>query len=165
MSTVHICLNDIFGVAVACEVIFYPGDTPFFNGSALAVSGARSIRLDAGGNGSVTLLPGRYMVRFLGITGNTDTLQIFVPNEEGVYQLAELLGGEAPQDFLRKSQNLSDVADPAIAFDAIKQAATATTAGVVCLASQAEVDSGTNTPKAYICKCREMGDGRTGEIR
>ena len=93
MITVHICLSDIFGVAVACEVIFYPGDTPFFNGAALAVSGARSIRLDAGGNGSVTLLPGHYTVRFLEITGNTDTLHILVPNKEGVYELAELVGG------------------------------------------------------------------------
>ncbi len=148
MSTVHICLNDIFGVAVACEVIFYPGDTPFINGAALAVSGARSIRLDAGGNGEVALLPGRYTVRFLGITGNTDALQILVPREEGVYQLAELVGGELPRDFLQKSKNLSDVADPATAFEAIKQAATAESAGVICLATQEEVDAGTDTTKA-----------------
>ena len=151
MSTVHICLNDIFGVAVACEVIFYPGDTPFFNGAALAVSGARSIRLDAEGNGSVTLLPGRYAVRFSGITSNTDTLLILVPNEEGDYQLSELIcGGNwvlPMRDFLQKSKNLSDVTDPATAFNTIKQAASPAMAGVVCLATQAEVDAGTDAAK------------------
>jgi len=152
MSTVHICLNDILGVAVACEVIFYPGDTPFFNGSALAVSGARSIRLDAGGNGSVTLLPGRYAVRFSGITGNTDTLLILVPTDEGDYPLSELIcGGNwvlPLRDFLLKGRNLADVADPASAFNAIKQAATVSSSGVVQLATQAEVDAGTNASKA-----------------
>ena len=148
MSTVHICLSDIFGVAVACEVIFYPGDTPFINGSALAVSGARSIRLDAGGNGSVALLPGRYIVRFSGITGNTDTLHILVPNEESDYQLAELMTGDSPQDFLQKSKDLSDVANPAAAFEAIKQPATTATAGAIQLALQAEVDAGTDATKA-----------------
>ena len=151
MSTVHICLNDILGVAVACEVIFYPGDTPFFNGSALAVSGARSIRLDAGGNGSVTLLPGRYAVRFSGIISNTDTLLILVPGEEGEYQLPELIcGGNwvlPLRDFLQKARDLSDVADPATAFDNIKQTATTAIAGVVSLATQAEVDAGTDTEK------------------
>ena len=87
-------------------------------------------------------------VRFSGITGNTDTLQILVPNVEGVYQLAELVGGEAPQDFLQKSKNLSDVADPAAAFDAIKQASTPSKAGAVSLATQAEVDTGTDATKA-----------------
>ncbi|MEI7957897.1 MAG: LamG-like jellyroll fold domain-containing protein [Verrucomicrobiota bacterium] len=165
MSTVHICLNDILGVAVACEVIFYPGDTPFSNGSALAVSGARSIWLDAGGNGSVTLLPGHYTVRFSGITGNTDTLLILVPNEEGDYQLAELLvGGHPQQDFLQKANNLSDVADPATAFDTIKQAATATMAGVVCLATQAEVDAGTEAAKC-VTPATLAHAARFGKVR
>ena len=94
MSTVHICLNDILGVAVAgCEVIFYPGDTPFFNGSALTVSGARSIRLDAEGNGNVTLLAGCYSVRFSGITGNTDTLLIEVPSDAESYDFSALICG------------------------------------------------------------------------
>ena len=152
MSTVHICLNDILGVAVACEVIFYPGDTPFFNGTALAVSGACSIRLDAEGNGSVTLLSGRYTVRFSGITSNTDTLLIQVPNDDEDYPLPELIcGGNwvlPMRDFLQKSKNLSDVANPSAAFDAIKQAATPTTAGAICLASQAEADAGTDATKA-----------------
>ena len=152
MSTVHICLNDIFGVAVACEVIFYPGDTPFSNGTAMAVSGSRSIRLDAGGNGSVALQPGRYAVRFSGITGNTDTLLIQVPNDDDVYPISELIcGGNwvlPMRDFLQKSKNLGDVADPAAAFDAIKQVATLTTAGAICLASQAEADAGTDAVKA-----------------
>ena len=144
MSTVHICLNDILGVAVACEVIFYPGDTPFFNGAALAVSGARSIRLDAEGNGSVTLLSGRYTVRFSGIISNTDTLLIQVPNDEEDYPLSELIcGGNwvlPMRDFLQKSKNLGDVADPAAAFDAIKQEAAPSKAGAISLATQAEVD-------------------------
>ncbi len=152
MSTVHICLNDILGVAVDCEVIFYPGDTPFFNGAALAVSGARSIRLDAEGNGSVALLPGRYTVRFSRITGNTDTLLIQVPNDEEDYPLSELIcGGNwvlPMRDFLQKSENLGDVADPAAAFDAIKQEAAPSKAGAISLATQAEVDQGTNATKA-----------------
>ena len=152
MSTVQICLNDILGVAVACEVIFYPGDTPFFSGSALAVSGARSIRLDAGGDGSVMLLPGRYAVRFSGITGNTDTLLILVPNDTAVYPLTELIcGGNwvlPLRDFLLKTRNLADVANPALAFNAIKQAANAASAGVVQLATQAEVDAGMDAVKA-----------------
>lgn len=151
MSTVQICLNDIFGVAVACEVIFYPGDTPFINGTALAVTGARSIRLDADGNGSVALLPGRYAVRFSGITSNTDTLLILVPNDDEVYPLSTLIyGGNwvlPMRDFLQKGRNLSDVDDAAAAFTQIKQAASATTAGVVFLATQADVDAGVNTTK------------------
>ena len=139
MSTVHICLNDILGVAVAgCEVIFYPGDTPFFNGSALTVSGARSIRLDAEGNGNVTLLAGCYSVRFSGITGNTDTLLIEVPSDAESYDFSALIcGGNwvlPMRDFLQKSKNLGDVADPVAAFAAIKQAATESEAGVVLLA-------------------------------
>ena len=152
MSTVHICLSDILGVAVACEVIFYPGYTPFFNGAALAVSGARSIRLDAEGNGSVTLLPGRYEVRFSGITGNTDTLFIQVPNDDESYPLSALIcEGNwllPTRDFLQKSKNLGDVTDPEAAFEAIKQEATPTQAGVVSLATQAEVDEETCAAKA-----------------
>ena len=153
MSTVHLCLNDIFGVAVACEVIFQPGDTPFLNGAgALAVSGARSIRLDAEGNGSVTLLPGRYAVRFAGITNNTDTLLILVPDDDAEYALSSLIcGGNwvlPLRDFLQKSRNLGDVADAAAAFAAIKQEASETASGVVQLASEAEVEAGTDTTKA-----------------
>jgi hypothetical protein len=151
MSTVHICLKDIFDVAVTCHVIFYPEDTPFFSGSALAVSGAHSILIDADGTGSVTLLPGRYKVRFAKITGNTDTLTILVPNEEGVYQLQELVwAGDwiLPfRDFLQKSKNLADLPDPASAFAAIKQAATETATGAVQLATQAEVDAGIDASK------------------
>lgn len=151
MSTVHICLKDIFDVAVACNVIFYPEDTPFFSGSALAVSGAHSILIDADGTGSVTLLPGRYTVRFAKITGNTDTLIILVPNEEGVYELPDLIcSGNwiLPfRDFLQKSKNLADVSDPATAFAAIKQPATAEATGAVQLATQAEVDAGSDAAK------------------
>ena len=152
MITVHICLNDIFGVAVACEVIFYPGDTPFINGSALAVSGVRSIVIDGDGNGSVMLLPGRYTVRFSRITGNTDALIILVPEAEGEYQLQELIcGGNwilPMRDFLQKAKNLGDVADPAAAFAAIKQGATANASGVVQLATQTEVNAGAEAAKA-----------------
>ena len=152
MSTVHICLKDIFDVAVACNVIFYPEDTPFFSGSALAVSGAHSILIDADGTGSVTLLPGRYTVRFAKITGNTDTLIILVPTGDGVYELKDLIcagNWVLPlRDLLQVSKNLSDVADPAAAFAAIKQSATASTPGAVQLATQAEVDAGTDAAKA-----------------
>ena len=152
MSTVHICLRDIFDVAVACHVIFYPEDTPFFSGAALAVSGAHSILIDADGTGSVTLLPGRYTVRFAKITGNTDTLMILVPNEEGAYELQDLVcAGDwiLPfRDFLQKSKNLADVSDPASAFAAIKQSATAAATGAVQLATQAEADAGTDEAKA-----------------
>jgi hypothetical protein len=152
MSTVHICLKDIFDVAVACNVIFYPEDTPFFSGSALAVSGAHSILIDADGTGSITLLPGRYTVRFAKITGNTDTLIILVPTGDGVYELKDLIcagNWVLPlRDLLQISKNLSDVADPAAAFAAIKQPATAVTPGVVQLAAQAEVDAGTDAAKA-----------------
>jgi len=152
MSTVHICLKDIFGVALDGEVIFSPGDTPFFDGSAVAISGACSVRLDADGNGSVTLLPGRYAVRFSGITSTTDTLYIVVPNDEATYELPTLvIAGNwiLPfRDFLQCAKNLADLADPAAAFAAIKQAATATASGVVQLATQAEVDAGSDPAKA-----------------
>ena len=152
MSTVDIWMNDIFGQAVSFEVIFSPEDTPFLNGSAVAVSGARSVRLDAGGNGSVTLLPGRYTVRFSGIANNTDTLLILVPDDEAAYELPALVtAGDwiLPfRDFLQCAKNLADVAAPAAAFAAIKQAATAEASGVVQLASQAEVDAGASDTKA-----------------
>ena len=152
MSTVHICLEDIFGVAVDCEVIFSPGDAPFFDGSSVAISGACSVRLDADGKGSVTLLPGRYAVRFLGITSTTDTLIIVVPNDEATYELPTLvIAGNwiLPfRDFLQCAKNLTDVADPAAAFGAIKQAATAGASGVVQLATQAEVNTGSDPAKA-----------------
>lgn len=152
MSTVHICLNDIFGVAVTCEVIFYPGDTPFLNGSVLTVSGAHSIRLDANGQGSATLQPGRYAVRFSGITSNTDTLLILVPTDTATHEFTDLIcGGNwvlPMRDFLQKAENLGDIPDPAAAFNAIKQAATTSATGVIALATQAEVDAGTDDAKA-----------------
>jgi hypothetical protein len=163
MSTVHICLKDIFDVAVACNVIFYPEDTPFFSGSALAVSGAHSILIDADGTGSITLLPGRYTVRFAKITGNTDTLIILVPTGDGVYELKDLIcagNWVLPlRDLLQISKNLSDVADPAAAFAAIKQPATAVTPGVVQLAAQAEVDGcGKSRNARDVAECGEVGN-------
>ena len=95
MNTVNICLHDIFGVAVKCEVIFDPEDTPFANGAALAVSRSCSVWLDAEGQGCATLLPGNYIVRFSGITSNTDTLHILVPEAEGDYRLTDLVVADA----------------------------------------------------------------------
>ena len=110
MSTVSISLSDIFGVAVGCDVIFKPGDTPFINGASLTVSGSQSVRLDALGLGSVTLRPGRYSVRFLGITGNGDVLNITVPNDNATYNLTALIGGgigmaTVPPDYLRRDES------------------------------------------------------------
>jgi hypothetical protein len=152
MSTVHICLKDILGVAVKCEVIFYPGDTPFQNGAAMAVSGRRSVWLDAEGNGSVQLLAGSYAVRFGNITGNTDTLIIQVPDDTATYELTALItaGNWAlpMRDMLQKAKNLGDIADASAAFSAIKQAASTAATGVVQLATQAEVNAGADDAKA-----------------
>ncbi|GEM_PF-2660378 len=152
MSTVHICLKDILGVSVKCEVIFYPGDTPFQNGAALAVSGRRSVWLDAQGNGETELLAGSYAVRFGGITGNTDTLIIQVPDDTATHELTALItaGNWAlpMRDWMQREKNLADVADAPAAFAAIKQAATSAATGVVALATQAEVDAGSDTAKA-----------------
>ncbi len=153
MSIVHISLNDIFGVAVACDVIFRPEETPFVDGSLLTVSGSKSIRLDASGTGSASLRPGSYTVRFLGITSNTDALSIVVPNDSLSYNLTALIGSGTgmvtpPPDYLLAANNLADVGDAATAFAAIKQIATEADSGVVELASQAEANAGTDAGKA-----------------
>ena len=151
MSNVHICLKDILGVAVKCEVIFYPGDTPFQNGTALAVSGRRSLWLGDDGTGSATLAAGRYTVRFGGLTGNTDTLIIEVPNDGATYELTALIcAGNwiVPyRDFLQGAKNLADVADAGAAFGNIKQPATTAATGVVALATVAEVNAGADAAK------------------
>jgi len=107
MSTVAINLRDVFGVAAGCDVIFNPLDTPYVDGAALTVSGARSVRLDGQGLGSVALLPGRYSVRFSGIAGNTDALSVTVPNDSATYSLTALTSGTGvvtpPPDYLRLS--------------------------------------------------------------
>ena len=154
MSTVHLCLKDILGMAVACEVIFQPGDTPFQHGAAIAVSGNQSVWLDEEGEGQVTLVAGRYTVRFMGreIAGNTDMLTILVPDDEATHELPDLICGGTwvlpLRDFLQKEKNLADLADAAAAFNAIKQPATPASAGTVALATQAEVDAGTEAAKA-----------------
>ena len=107
MSTVAISLRDIFGMASECEVIFNPLDTPYADGTALTVSGSRSVRLDALGLGTASLKPGRYSVRFSGISNNADTLSIIVPNDDAAYSLTALTGGlgtvTPPPDYLRLS--------------------------------------------------------------
>ena len=95
MSTVQISLRDILGVAVSCHVIFKPEDTPFTNGPALTVSKACSVLLDGSGTGQATLQPGRYAVRFLGISGNSDLLAITVPGDNATYNLTALIGSGA----------------------------------------------------------------------
>ena len=107
MSTVQISLRDIFGVAVSCDVIFKPSETPIIDGVALTVSGPRSVRVNSSGIGSTTLQPGRYSVRFLGIPGNTDGLSIIVPDTDLTYSLTELVGTgvgvvTAPPNYLRR---------------------------------------------------------------
>ena len=150
MSTVHISLHDIFGVAAACEVIFRPADTPTVSGMTLTVSGSRSIRLEADGTKSVWLQPGRYSVRFLGITSNADTLSITVPNDQRDYNLTALINAGAlvvtpAPDYLSREANLADVKDRAAAFGAIKQEASVQASGVIRIATQQEVDTGTDT--------------------
>lgn len=49
--------------------------------------------------------------------------------------------------FLKRTLNFSDVADPVLAFNAIKQQATTIASGVVQLATQEEVTAGTDTAK------------------
>ncbi|MEI6350068.1 MAG: LamG domain-containing protein [Verrucomicrobiota bacterium] len=147
MSTVHINLRDIFGVAVACQVIFRPADTPSVSGAALTISGSRSIQLDENGTGNVTLHAGRYFVRFLSITSNSDTLSITVPGDDGVYNMTALIGSGAAvvtpaPDYLRRGANLSDLPNRAAAFEAIKQGATTALSGVVRFATQGQVNAG-----------------------
>ena len=147
MSTVHINLRDVFGVAVACHVIFRPADTPSVSGTLLTISGSRSIQLDENGTGNVALQAGRYSVRFLGISGNSDAISITVPNDNELYNLTALIGSgtvvvtPAP-DYVRRSANLSDIPDRAAAFEAIKQRATTTTSGTVRFATQQQVNAG-----------------------
>lgn len=153
MSTVNISLIDIFGMAIACDVIFKPADTPFINGGSLTVSGSKSVRLDATGNGSTALQPGRYAVTFSGITSNADILYITVPAGDGTYAFTTLIGwgagavNPAPGNLVA-ANNLADLTSPEAAFDNIKQAATATATGVVQLATQEELDGGTDATKA-----------------
>jgi len=153
MNTISINLIDIFGVAMTCDVIFKPADTPFINGSALMLSGARSVRLDANGSGSVSLQPGRYAVTFSGIVSNTDLVYITVPAVEGAYTLTSLVGwgagvvNAAPGNLL-SGNNLSDLTNPQSAFENIKQSASITQGGVVEIATQAEVDAGGDDVRA-----------------
>jgi hypothetical protein len=153
MSIVNINLIDIFGTAVSCDVIFKPQDTPFISGSVLTVSGNQSVRLDSTGIGSVSLQPGRYTVTFSGITSNSDAIYVSVPAGDGSYAFTSLIGwgagvvNLAPGNMLA-GNNLADVADPSTAFQNIKQPASETSAGVMQIASQAEVDAGTDGSKS-----------------
>ena len=91
MSTITVDLQQIFGTGVASQVLFTPEETPFINGTALVVSGAQSIQTAANGIGSAVLQPGRYVVSFPGLSGNTDSLTIGVPNDGNTYNLTSLI--------------------------------------------------------------------------
>lgn len=94
MSTVTINLKDVFGVAVSCEVIFRPVNTPFAGSDrAFYINKNRSVRTAADGTGSATLAAGTYKVMLtgevIGASGNEVT--IGVPDDDQTYPLTALI--------------------------------------------------------------------------
>ncbi len=100
-------------------------------------------------------------------TAGADTKNIYFSAEEhtsGVWA-TDLAAGKWTlvidvADFLAGTSNLSDVASPAVSFANIKQTATTAATGAVEIATQGEVDTGTDTARSVTPETLDGWSGR-----